>query len=105
MRLIYFLLTIFTFVVLFQIFWPLIFIFGIILIALVTYVRYKTKKAMKDADQYYSSTYDDRIYDNNTYTNTSQSSQTDDSNIEKPIHQGSVIDAEYTERRQDDDRN
>ncbi|MEG1461516.1 hypothetical protein [Anaerorhabdus sp.] len=102
MRLIYFILTLFTFVVLIQIFWPLIFVFGILIIAFISYVRYKAKQAMKDTDTYYSSTYDDTHYTN---TNTNQTSQDDDSNIEKPIQQGSVIDAEYTERSQDDDRN
>ncbi len=100
MRLIYFILTLFTFVVLIQIFWPLIFVFGILIIAFISYVRYKAKQAMKDTDAYYSSTYEDTLY-----TNTNQTREEDDSNIEKPIQQGSVIDAEYIERSQDDDRN
>ncbi|MEG0176348.1 hypothetical protein [Anaerorhabdus sp.] len=100
MRLLYFILMVFTFVILFQIFWPLILVFGALIIGFIAYVNYKAKRAYKEnSDTFYESQTDQTTFQNNTYQ------ESDDSNIEKPINHGSVIDAEYTERSQSDERN
>ncbi|MEG0077812.1 hypothetical protein [Anaerorhabdus sp.] len=101
MRLIYFLLTVFTFVVLFQIFWPLILVFGLFIVGIFVYLNHKAKQAFKNSDD--TTYYESQQEQQTTFQNPRQ--QEDDSNIEKPINTGNVIDVEYTERSQDDDRN
>ncbi|SJZ42526.1 hypothetical protein [Anaerorhabdus furcosa] len=101
MRLIYFLLTVFTFIVLFQIFWPLILVFGLFIVGIFAYLNYKAKQAFKNSDQ--TGYYESQSNEQPTFQNPYQ--QEDDSNIEKPVNTGNVIDAEYTERSQNDDRN
>lgn len=99
MRIIYFILTVFTFVVLFQIFWPLILVFGLFIVGIFVYLNHKAKQAFKNSEDVY---YDTQSNQQATFQNPYQ--QEDDSNIEKPVNTGNVIDAEYTERSQNDDR-
>ena len=77
-------------IVLFNIFWPLLVFFGIVILIYVIYIRFKIQSAMKNQENMYQdnqSSYDEE-YTNTSYSNTSsnQNSSSD------------VIDVEYSER-------
>ncbi len=77
-------------IVLFNIFWPLLVFFGIVILIYVIYIRFKIKSAMNNQENMYQdnqSSYDEE-YTNTSYSNTSsnQNSSSD------------VIDVEYSER-------
>ncbi len=77
-------------IMLFNIFWPLLVFFGIVILIYVIYIRFKIKSAMNNQENMYQdnqSSYDDD-YTNTSYTNTS-SNQNNSSD---------VIDVEYSER-------
>lgn len=94
MKLFYSLLVTFFVFYLITIFWPLIFLFILMVVGYIIYVSYKAKAYQKAA-------YDSSARTQDTFTNAAN--PVDDSTIEKPIQHGSVIDVEFTESSRDDD--
>lgn len=97
MRYIYSLLVFMVIFLMFQFLWPLILVFGILVMIFIWYLNYKAKKAFKDQSETY--------YENGNQQEFTRQTYERDDNVEKPISNGSVIDVEYTERKENDDRN
>lgn len=98
MRYIYSLFVFMIIFFMFQFLWPLILVLGVLVMAFIWYLNYKAKKVFRDqSETYYESS--------NTQQEFTRSTYESDDNVEKPINNGSVIDVEYTERKENDDRN
>ena len=84
-------------IMLFNIFWPLLVFFGVVILIYVIYIRFKIKSAMNKQENMYQDSQDNQNSYDNTYTNTSYTNTRSNQNSSSD-----VIDVEYSEREVSD---